>query len=170
MWGEQCLSRFNGIFSLAIYDRGTGIAPATLFLARDRAGKKPLYYTVGAHSFQFASELKALQSRSGIDAHATNFYLALGYIPGELSLCENVRKLPAGHAARIDVATLKMHTWRYWELPENRPPTTADGEALADEARHADRRGAVAAELGCADRHPVKRGTGLKSRRRRRRA
>ena len=134
-WGEQCPSRFNGMFSLAIYDRGTGSAPATLFLARDRAGKKPLYYTVGARSFEFGSELKALASRSGIDAHATNFYLALGYIPGERSLCENVRKLPAGHAARIDVASLKMHTWRYWELPVNRPQASADGEALADEAQ-----------------------------------
>jgi asparagine synthase (glutamine-hydrolysing) len=135
MWGEQCLNRFNGMFSFAIYDRGAGSEPATLFLARDRAGKKPLYYTVGADGFEFGSELKAIATRKGISARAINFYLALGYIPGDLSLCDNVQKLPAGHAARLDISTLRLSTWRYWELPRLRADANAESTNLVDEAQ-----------------------------------
>ncbi len=134
-WGEQCLTRFNGMFAFAIHDRGNGTQPSALFLARDRAGKKPFYYCVGANRFEFASEPKALASRSGIGLAAVNYYLALGYVPGELSLFDNVHKLPPGHSARLELPTLRLNVSRYWQLPANAPIETPDGEALADETQ-----------------------------------
>ena len=61
-WGNECISRFNGMFALSIYDRGDDNTPPSLFFARDRAGKKPFYYFHEGNRFQFASELKALDT------------------------------------------------------------------------------------------------------------
>jgi asparagine synthase (glutamine-hydrolysing) len=134
-WGEQCLTRFNGMFAFAIYDRGDGMQAPALFFARDRAGKKPFYYSMGANRFEFASEPKALASRAGIGLAAVNHYLALGYVPGELSLFDNVRKLPPGHYARIELPALKLKVARYWQLPDPAPAPNADGTALAGETQ-----------------------------------
>lgn len=133
-WGNECISRFNGMFALSIYDRGDDNTPPSLFFARDRAGKKPFYYFHEGNRFQFASELKALDTTSSIDISALNYYLALGYIPGELCLAKGVRKLPPAHAARLDMSTLKFQTWRYWNLPVNSANPDTDGEKLADQA------------------------------------
>lgn len=133
-WGSECLSRFNGMFALSIYDRGDDNTPPSLFIARDRVGEKPFYYLHEGDRFQFASELKAISTTSGIDISALNYYLALGYIPGELCLAERVKKLPPAHAARLDMHTLKFQMWRYWNLPANSANPNADGEELADHA------------------------------------
>ncbi len=132
-WGEDCLKRFNGMFALAIYDEGGAGVPPSLFLARDRAGKKPLYYCHGKELFQFASELKAIDSSGGIDPTALNYYLGLGYVPGAHCLAAGVKKLPPAHAARLDLKSFQLTTWRYWHLPENRPVLGRDGEELADQ-------------------------------------
>ncbi len=131
-WGEECINRFNGMFALAIYDEGVGKRPPSVFLARDRAGKKPLYYCHENERFQFASELKAIDSRSGVDPIALNYYLALGYIPGDHCLAAGVKKLPPAHAARLDLNSFTLKIWRYWQLPENDPDPHANGEELAD--------------------------------------
>ena len=55
-WGAACVTRFNGMFAFAIWDR----ARRRLFLARDRHGIKPLYWTIAAGSFVFASEIKSI--------------------------------------------------------------------------------------------------------------
>ena len=94
-WGDACLGRLNGMFSFVIYDSGGGAAIPSLFMARDRVGKKPFYYRKTNRQFEFASELKALSFESGVDMTALNFYLALGYVPGEQCIMEGVRKLPA---------------------------------------------------------------------------
>jgi len=132
-WGEACLARLNGMFAFAIYNAGDATTPSSLFLARDRAGKKPLYYAHQVKRFEFASELKAISTHSGLDFNAVNYYLLLGYVPHDLCIAAGVAKLPPAHAARIDLATGKMRVWRYWVLPENCPVLDADGEALADE-------------------------------------
>jgi asparagine synthase (glutamine-hydrolysing) len=54
-WGDDCLGRFNGMFALAIWDKGTSNAPPSLFMARDRAGKKPFYFANRDRKFAFAS-------------------------------------------------------------------------------------------------------------------
>ncbi len=132
-WGKACLSRFNGMFAFAIYDQGTASEPKRLFLARDRVGKKPLYYRHAATSFSFASELKALDTSAGIDPQALNYYLALGYIPGELCIAKGIAKLAPAHAAEYFPDSGEFDIWRYWSLPAYAPDNRLDIEALVDE-------------------------------------
>jgi len=133
-WGTRCVEHLNGMFAFAIYDAGQAGTGPSLFLARDRAGEKPLYYTLKDRHFEFASELKAISTAPHISAQAVNHYLALGYVPGDLSLLEGVQKLPPAHAARLDLASLRLETWRYWQLPDNRPDAGVRVEDLADQA------------------------------------
>ncbi len=97
-WGPECLSRLDGMFAFAIYDR----ADRTLFLARDRFGVKPLFMAhLSDGSMAFASELKGLLAhpllRREIDPLAVEDYLAWGYVPDHRSILKGVEKLPAGH-------------------------------------------------------------------------
>lgn len=134
VWGEACLARLNGMFAFAIYDAGSASTPSTVFLARDRAGKKPFYYAFDGHRLEFGSELKAISQRGGLSLDALNFYLALGYVPHDLCMADGVKKLPPAHAARLDLSTFEFKIWRYWTLPANRPDAGVNGESLADEA------------------------------------
>lgn len=134
VWGESCLNRFNGMFAFVIYDRGDSQAAPSLFFARDRAGKKPFYYFYDQHNFEFASELKAISHGGEVSLSALNYYLALGYIPGEQCFIEGVKKLPPAHAGRLNLKTFDLKVSQYWHLPENRADASASGEALADEA------------------------------------
>jgi asparagine synthase (glutamine-hydrolysing) len=134
-WGQECLSRFNGMFAFAIYD-----APQQkLFLARDRAGEKPLFYHLANGSLQFASELKALLANPAnprrIDAEALDCFLAMGYVPGERCMLQGFNKLPAAHALLFDLQTGQSNLWRYWQLPELDAGTqsSVDEAALLDE-------------------------------------
>jgi len=133
-WGTRCVEHLNGMFAFAIYDAGQSGAGPGLFLARDRAGEKPLYYTLKDRHFEFASELKAISTAPHISVQAVNHYLALGYVPGDLSLLEGVQKLPPAHAARLNLSSLRLEIWRYWQLPDSRPDTNARIEDLADQA------------------------------------
>lgn len=132
-WGEACLEQLNGMFAFAVYDAGDARTSPTLFLARDRAGKKPLYYAIDGQQLEFASELKAISHRGELSLDALNFYLALGYVPHEHCIVDGVKKLPPAHAARLDLSTFELRVWRYWSLPANRPEAGVDGESLADE-------------------------------------
>lgn len=136
-WGDRCLERFNGMFAIAIWDCGTADAPSSLFMARDRAGKKPFYYAHQGQTLAFASELKGVPQalRGGIDLQALNHYLALGYVPGSLCIASGVSKLPPAHAARFRPDTGKLSVWRWWSLP---PPANNDsaynGNDLAEQS------------------------------------
>lgn len=133
-WGEDCLQHLNGMFAFAIFDqRGAG-GDGSLFVARDRAGEKPFYYSHSNATFDFASELKAIDHDGQIDLQALNFYLALGYVPADRCLFQGVRKLPPAHCGRLDLATGELSIRRYWSLPENRPDAKAGGSELAAEA------------------------------------
>lgn len=134
-WGESCIQRFNGMCAFVIYDSGDENNAPSLFFARDRAGKKPFYYYYDGQSFEFASELKALSHKGEVSLTALNYYLALGYIPGEQCFIDGVKKLPPAHAGRLDLNTFSLDIWRYWQLPENQPNSDAGGEGLADEAQ-----------------------------------
>src|SRR5688572_9078162 len=109
-WGYSVVDHLKGMFAFAIYDAARG----ELFLARDRLGIKPLYYTIDAEGFRAASEVKVLVGQSGvITAKAISAYLQWGASPeGEL-LYANVQALPAGHAMTIDRQG-EIKTWRYW--------------------------------------------------------
>ncbi len=130
-WGEDCLARLHGMFAFAIYDQAAGVA----FLARDRAGEKPLFYRHGQGALRFASELKGLLADTAfsrtVDREALDCYLTMGYIPGEHCILAGARKLPAAHALRYDLATDTVKVWRYWDLPA----FDATSPAMADEER-----------------------------------
>lgn len=133
-WGPKCVELFNGMFALAIFDQGINGAEAKLFLARDRAGEKPLYYMHHKGGLQLASELKVLPHGGLIDMQALNHYLALGYVPADMCLFEGVRKLPPAHCAQYSLRTGELRLWRYWSLPANKAAVQVDGHALAQEA------------------------------------
>jgi asparagine synthase (glutamine-hydrolysing) len=127
-WGVECLPRLNGMFAFALFDR-----PARrVFLARDRAGEKPLFYRVRGDELAFASELKALMADPScpraLSVPALNHYLAYGYVPGELCILDGVHKLGPGRAMTYDLETGDRHTWPYWQLPAT-AGTATDGSA-----------------------------------------
>jgi asparagine synthase (glutamine-hydrolysing) len=114
-WGLDCLRRFNGMFAFALYDQLQG----RLVLARDRIGKKPLYYLDDADYLAFASESKSLLPLigAGIDIRSLNLYLAYGYLPRDRSIFKGVQKLLPGEALVFDFAEGKSRVESYWELP-----------------------------------------------------
>lgn len=122
-YGEACVDRLRGMFALAIWDR----ARATLFLARDRLGKKPLYYWHEGGTFLFASEPKALLRHPAVsralDWQALHHYLAFGYTPEARSIFAGVAKLPPAHTAELRAGRLTLR--RYWQLPQGGPPAAA---------------------------------------------
>lgn len=117
-WGTDCLTRLNGMFAFAIYDA----RQQTLFLARDRAGEKPLFYHRSGDTLRFASELKGLLADANlprrIEPEALDCYLAMGYVPGERCILQGFNKLPAAHALLFDLTAGSINIWRYWRLPE----------------------------------------------------
>jgi asparagine synthase (glutamine-hydrolysing) len=133
-WGEDCLQYLDGMFAFAIFDRRGSEGGETLFMARDRAGEKPLYYSQSNTSFYFASEIKAMDHDGQVDLQALNFYLALGYVPAERCLFQGVKKLPPAHCGRLDLRTGEFSIRRYWALPENKPDSHASAIDLATEA------------------------------------
>src|SRR5262249_49557254 len=130
-WGEQFAEHVHGMFALAIWDSRA----RKLVLARDRLGKKPLYYFVQNDRCVFASELKALVAHGGVpralDPEALVQYLACQYLPAPLSIYKDVRKLPAAHVAVLDQRGLRLR--RYWEIPSPLPHAPPDaGKQLLD--------------------------------------
>jgi asparagine synthase (glutamine-hydrolysing) len=135
-WGADCLARLNGMFAFAIYDA----RQQTIFLARDRAGEKPLFYHRSGGVLRFASELKGLLADATlprrIDPEALDCYLAMGYVPGERCILQGFNKLPPAHALRVDLQTGATKIWRYWQLPELEASAAhgrVDETALLDE-------------------------------------
>ncbi len=119
-WGmEGLLSRLNGMFGFCFYDA----SQKQLFLARDRAGEKPVYYYRNSDYFMFASELKVLtQSGSipcSIDENALAAYLLHQYTPGSQTLLKNVYKLPPGSYLRLSPETLDYEILSYWNIPHS---------------------------------------------------
>jgi asparagine synthase (glutamine-hydrolysing) len=117
-WGEDCLRRLNGMFAFGLHDRRN----RRIFLARDRAGKKPLYYIRDGGVFAFSSEIKGLlrilpDLKRELDPQALNYYFAMGFIPGEMCIFRKIRKLPPAHALTYDMEKGELRKWRYWELP-----------------------------------------------------
>lgn len=132
-WGVECLAHFNGMFAFALYDIGR----RQLFVARDRAGEKPLFYSHISGRFMFASELKALMEDPTfpreLDLEALQYYLAFGYVPGEQCILRHVHKLNAGHALVYDVERKQIRSWQYWDLPSRVSGPVPPAEELEQE-------------------------------------
>ncbi len=118
-WGEKMLQKLNGMWAFAIYDK----EKQEVFLARDRFGKKPLYYfqcqSEREFHFAFASELRSLLLHP-LSSHkesslALKKYFAYGYIPAPYSSIEGVYKLPGGCFGKLDLQKGIWRTQRYWE-------------------------------------------------------
>lgn len=120
-YGEAFIDKVDGIFGMAIYDERIG----KIFLFRDRAGVKPLYYILQGNVFGFASELKALKEAvSGftfkIDGTAVYDYLFYQYIPDPKSIYQSVYKLPPATMLVYDVYAQKiLKKEKYWKLQVN---------------------------------------------------
>lgn len=112
--GAECVQALRGMFAFAIWDANT----QTLVLARDRFGKKPLYYAQTAQGLWFGSELKSVLCAPDLsrelDFSALDDYLALGYIPASASIFRAVRKLPP--ASVLELRAGQVHMRRYWRL------------------------------------------------------
>jgi asparagine synthase (glutamine-hydrolysing) len=125
-WGDDVLQRINGMFALAIWD-----APRRrLLLARDRVGKKPLYYARLQNGLAFASELRSLLTLPNvvwrIDTEACRAFCQLGYMPCDRTPISEIRRLAPGHLA---VWVENAFTIRpYWE-PDPSPAPTSEEEA-----------------------------------------
>lgn len=117
-WGTDCLSHLNGMFAFALYDD----RQRQLFLARDRAGEKPLFYALVNGVLRFASELKGLMADPDfsrrIDPESLDCYLAMGFVPGERCMLQGVKKLPPAHALVFNMENAHSRLWQYWQLPE----------------------------------------------------
>ena len=113
-YGELCPTYFRGMFTFAVYD----IARDRLLLARDRLGIKPLYYHLDGNRLLFASEIKpillALSERPGVDAGLIDFYMSLGYVPGERTLFHGINRLMPGHTLLFEHG--KQSIRRYWDI------------------------------------------------------
>lgn len=131
-WDADCLSRLNGMFAFALYDARR----QSMFLARDRAGEKPLFYRLANGSLYFASELKALMNHPvlprRIDPAALDCYLAMGFVPGDRCILEGFNKLPPAHSLTFDLVKGTATVSRYWSPPAL-DPDGPDGDALLDE-------------------------------------
>ncbi len=130
--GAKCLTRLNGMFAIAIWDS----KERELFLARDRFGIKPLYYTETNDGIVFASEIKALLAAPGVVSRAClpliDTYFKFGYVPGERTLFEDVRKLLPGHCLMIGPQGTRKKC--YWDL-EYKPDLHRSSQQTAVELR-----------------------------------
>jgi asparagine synthase (glutamine-hydrolysing) len=127
-WDTRCLERLRGMFAFALWDARR----RRLFLARDRLGKKPLYYARIGEALVFASEIKALAAFPGfdrsLDLEAVSDYLSLLYVPREKSIFRTVRKLLSGHSLIADAQQSAVR--QYWDI---------DFTPAADDERRAAR-------------------------------
>lgn len=114
-YGKGCLNHMSGMFAFAIYDE----VEKTIFLARDRIGKKPLKYLLNDRGIIFASELKAILTQIGVkkelDYEALQLYLTYGYTPSPMTGFRGIKKLEPGSYIFINLRNKSFEKKRYWE-------------------------------------------------------
>ena len=118
--GEEVFSRLEGMFAIAIYDK----AKRKLIIARDRMGKKPLYYMVNNGTLVFGSELKAIMEhplfKKELDLKSLNKYLIFEYVPTPHTIFKNVHKLEPGHYLAFDGKNAVNN--KYWDIEFRETP------------------------------------------------
>jgi asparagine synthase (glutamine-hydrolysing) len=114
-YGADCVQKLRGMFALAIYDERR----RRLLLARDRLGKKPLYYALHKGRLLFASEIKSLLAvapeLAEVDYQGLLQYMYFGYVPDPLTAFSTIKKLPPGHLLEYEKGEIRLH--QYWDLP-----------------------------------------------------
>lgn len=140
VWGEDFVDRLRGMFAIALWEG----RHQRLVLARDRIGKKPLYYAMDGSRIVFASELKAILALRDIqremNLEALDAYLSFGYVPSPLCIIKGVHKLPPAHMAVV-AKSQDIRLRRYWRLnmqPDkdrrNEPEAIEELAGIFDEA------------------------------------
>ena len=113
-WGIDCVNRFNGMFAIALHDRESG----NLYLIRDRAGKKPLYYWIDGENMVFSSELKAIMEIPEfpriLDNAVIKKFLVHQYIHAPYTIFNNVYKLEPGTILSFKNGKIEKH--KYWDV------------------------------------------------------
>lgn len=139
-WGENCVKRFNGMFSFGVWDRNKDC----LFLARDRIGIKPLYYGISDDGFLvFGSELKAVLQHPhvdrGIRADAVEDFFTFGYVPDPKTILDKAWKLPPGHTLTICRQRKLPEPTQYWDVRFDNPLSEIDhlSEEIVDRLKAA---------------------------------
>ncbi len=133
-WGMESMKKFRGMFAFAIFDKRS----ETLFLARDRAGVKPLYYYSQNNILLFSSELKSFHQhpkfQKEINFDALALFLQFGYILAPHTIFKNTRKVNPGHYLQIDKAG-NVKEIKYWDIidyylakPINKPEAEIEKE------------------------------------------
>lgn len=112
-WGEKILDRINGMFAFAVYNEND----QTIFIARDRLGVKPLYYSWQSGKLELCSQLEPLE-KSIMDQGAISIYLKTGYIPSPFSIYRGIKKLPPGQFAIFNLEENKKEIRSYWDIKE----------------------------------------------------
>lgn len=134
-WGIDCIDKFNGMFAICIFDREDN----SIYLVRDRVGKKPLYYETDGEDLYFASELKPLMQRPGfskeIRTDVVSRYLFMQYINAPETVLKNVHKLEPGSILHYKAG--KITIWKYWDIKKvyhkmQADPVTDYGQAKAE--------------------------------------
>jgi asparagine synthase (glutamine-hydrolysing) len=149
--GPDCVRRLRGMFAIALWDARAG----RLLLARDRFGKKPLYYAELEGRLCFASELGGLTTLAAFDRRldpiALDLYLTHGYVPSPRSIYRTVRKLPPAHTLIAERGRVRIE--RYWRIEPADPwqaPAEEIAEALREKLRESVRLRLVSdVPLGC---------------------
>ncbi len=117
-WGIESLKKFIGMFAFSIVDK----IKNKMYLVRDRAGVKPLYYYESKGTFMFSSELKSFHKHSAfkkeLNKEVLPYYFQFGYIPAPYSIFENCYKLEAGHYLEFDIDKYQHRTVKYWSVDE----------------------------------------------------
>jgi asparagine synthase (glutamine-hydrolysing) len=133
-YGAGCVDHLRGMFAFAIWDA----RERELFIARDRAGKKPLYYTITpSETLIFGSELKSLREHpefhGEIRVEALDAYLTFGYVPDPLTIFSDVHKLPPGHHLTFKDGRARIE--QYWDFPYQEPqenPARSEDDCLEE--------------------------------------
>jgi asparagine synthase (glutamine-hydrolysing) len=133
-WGEACVTRFRGMFAFGLWDRNR----ETLFLARDRLGVKPMYYTVLPDGMLlFGSELKALlvhrDVTRAIDPETVEEYFALGYVPEPRTIFRNAYKLPPAHTLAVRRGQPIPASREYWDVSFEKSASVPSDEEACEE-------------------------------------
>jgi asparagine synthase (glutamine-hydrolysing) len=134
--GLDFVKRLDGMFSLAVWDEPKN----RLILARDRIGKKPLFYSEQNGVFAFASETKTIVESGRVDRDidpvALASYLTYGYVPEPQSIFKSISKLPPAHILVFDETGIK--TQRYWQLNRESDPSISLEDAVTETRRLTD--------------------------------
>ena len=145
---EGCLAHFDGMFAFAIYD----CVEKKVFIARDRAGKKPLYYYLKDGAFIFSSELNAIKGQVSLTPSINNInnYLRLGSFIRNETPYEEINELKAGNHLTLDVGSMQLTKKKWWSISDyyNKPKIISNAlEELDELLRTAVKRRMLASDL-----------------------